>query len=88
MGCADESLAVGCGKSVPTATLISVPLTEITALPGPGDCTPPVDGDEPPTVAGELPPPEEDPEPEPPVASSESCCANGSLLANRLNDAS
>src|SRR5881227_2930137 len=66
----------------------------MTALPGAGAFGPEADDPEP------EPEPEPDPEPDAPlleedeelelllVFSSLSCCANGSLLANRLNEAS
>jgi hypothetical protein len=75
-------------------------LTEITALPGagcnpPGEESPPDDGvpagvppfeeGEPPLEEGEPPPEEGEP---PSFVVSDSCCANGSLLSNRLNDSS
>jgi len=73
-------------------------LTEITAVPGCGALVPPLppdeDDDSPPLPELELPEgdPEEgagedeDDEEEPCAVSSLSCCAKGSLLANRLND--
>lgn len=87
-GTSEASVGLACGKSVPTATAYSVPLTEITALPGAGlvpDATgvaavdDPVDDPEP----DELPDDEDDD----PSFSSLSCCAKGSLLAKRLKDA-
>src|SRR3954465_9094713 len=82
------------GKSEPTVTAVSVPLTEMTAVPGVGWPPPdePVDPDEPePDV-----PPEGEPEGEPGAGSAvlatvvdwSTCCWNGSLLSKRLKDAS
>src|SRR5207247_7145140 len=64
------------------------PVIEMTALPGPGDCRPPDEEGEPPPELDGVLPPDDEPELEPPLVSSPSCWANGSLLANRLNDAS
>src|SRR5436190_786056 len=96
MGCAAGSPDVGCGKSVPTETLISVPLTERTALPGlgcepdpPPEVRPPAEGDPGDEEPVPVPEPELEGLGEPPVVSlSESCWANGSLLSKRLNDSS
>ena len=99
-GVAFGSVVDGCGKSVPTETDISVPLTEMTAAPGAG-CSPAVDPEPEPAVEPEPEPEtpvvpldaEPDPDPDPDDSAvvpspACTCCANGSLLANRLNDAS
>jgi hypothetical protein len=74
---------------------MSIPFTERTTLPGAGALVPPEpelgtepppDGDKP---GEELPPLDEPPlEGAPADVVVDICCANGSLLANRLNDAS
>jgi hypothetical protein len=68
-----------------------VPFTEITADPGVGAFapgTPEPEEDEPPELEPELELDEADDELAELLFSSLSCCANGSLLANRLNEAS
>ena len=69
-----------------------MPFTEMTALPGPGAFPVPPEVPEPEEVEpGDVEPPEVDPDDEEPDElgfSSLSCCANGSLLAKRLKDAS
>src|SRR5262245_28934932 len=90
-GTTDGSVVLAVGKSVPTATVYSVPFTEMTAVPGLGSLAlAPPDEDLPPRPALEPPPapPVGDVEPNASGFLSLSCCANGSLLAKRLNDVS
>ena len=89
-GATEGSVELPCGKSVPTATVYRVPFTEITAVPGFGALAPPpLEPPLPPLPEPEpaLEPPEEDDVDEPSDLSL-SCCAKGSLLANRLKDES
>jgi len=93
-GWIDGSVELASGKSLPTATEYSVPLTEITAVPGVGALALRPSDDEPPLPPLEEPP--DDPPAEPPDDEDEDdaselsliCWAKGSLLANRLNDES
>src|SRR6266576_4588947 len=59
----------------------------MTAVPGAGALAPPLLGDFPPWPEPAVEPPDDDDDDDPVEPDfSLSCCANGSLLANRLND--
>ena len=85
----DGSVELASGKSLPTATEYSVPLTEMTAVPGLGALAlPPDDEDEPllPLEPEWADGPAAEGAEEDVAGLSLSCWANGSLLANRLKD--